>query len=239
MNIDHHEPLNAKKVYNSLGWRVILNSSARTKGSKIVELLPGLSTTVQLALWAAGVNGKIWLLECQPQLLALRSRTPSSDTTTQWITDIHQVADNFASFNLILGNHILDDLLLHTWSPRKYHDCYGNPKKTGGLWRDLGESRLRQRTVDEVASCIGRIADSAAGGSRLILNEYPSSFSILHNIPRVNEIHRDACAAVLSRLSQCDGSVATFELESLPVPLICKLPGSFIVFRKSDPVLHA
>ena len=183
-------------------WYNILSFANFTKESSVVDIAPGSSIKLGAALAKFGYRGQLYVVDSSPEALeALKKKY--SDLLPQ--AQIHwlcgplkeQTAHLPRQPDYLLGNHILDDMILA--------DAFDTPleQKKSFSWASayehaptIGFQKNWERLLDEpalLARCKEAVETNLAETIRtlapryLLLNQYPSSTLYDHGMGVVND----------------------------------------------------
>ena len=144
---DGRKPLDCKLLYDSYVWRHVIEQVKPAKMSSVLELLPGSSLTIPFALEYCGFNGQLTRIDRVNRTPILSVWRFSTSFMSQ---DVLQSDIRGSEFQLILGNHIIDDLILRLElkSDDEYQLAYVNRSGAVGvecsrIGRQTGHSHRR------------------------------------------------------------------------------------------------
>jgi hypothetical protein len=225
-------PLRVKLLYDSHLWKWVLESLGAGKASHIAELLPGWSHTIAAALESLGFSG---------ELLQFDLEFPQSNSTPFayeriWIKEnILHGSKLLSEAQFILGNHILDDLLVCQANPtdneRQFY--YSSPGHSRVIWQRLAEDRRLTEWINATADCLANIVNALAPGQTLVLRDYPSTTVTVQGDEVRWRTEREVHKVVFTRLASLDGVTAIRPaLTRAPAPPGCCFPGSFLIVTR-------
>jgi hypothetical protein len=229
------QPPDYRLLYDSWLWRQILTCVRPLPvGASILELLPGTSLTIPLALQSAGFIGTLKRLNDEipvPLPFGLRF-------SERWQEG--QITDLFSaplSYDLILCNHVIDDLLFNLYcpSPKERRAIYARPELCKEKWNLMVESgslsSLQSRVVDIFSKIVSRMKPS----SILILRHYPSTFALLsHDVTRINAEMETYFSIAEALSSFGDAEVQFFDTAAVKAPPGSKYPKSILAVEKKN-----
>ena len=141
--------------------------------------------------------------------------------------------------DLILTNHIIDDLLFSFYlsSPQKRRDIYSDPDLSKLTWDSMSRSDSFPRLQKQVVEIFLELARHMPLASVLVLRHYPSTFALMsRDVVRVNieldTYFRIAKAAQYS----VDVTCCFFDLSAVNVPIGSKYPNSVLLMRRKPTV---
>jgi hypothetical protein len=222
-------PLDFRLLYDSWLWRLVLDGLAKpTLQSTIIELLPGSSLTIPVALESVGYRGK---------LQQMNDELPV--TIPDWFHFRHawlggklvDLVSQPAEAGVILGNHIVDDLLFDIYCVGREDKgpCYSDVALCKAIWASLGESRALSSLQEAVTGLFMRLVQSMSYPSMLILRHYPSTFALSSkDLVRANA-EMGAFRAMARTLRALRREVYYLDLSRLNVPAGSLYPASFLI----------
>jgi len=150
-------PLRIKLLYDSYLWRWVLAPLGVHKAFRVTELLPGWSHTIAVALASLDFSGEL----LQFDLELPRSNTTSFPYKRTWVQEnILTALTAHKETQFILGNHILDDLLIcqANTTPEERKLYYASPENSRTTWRRLAEDPNKNEWISVTVACITNIA---------------------------------------------------------------------------------
>ena len=221
--------VDTKLIYDSFVWRHLFGK-ANDGPCSVLELLPGSSLTIPLALISAGIDCK--LIRLDRNVGSIRDpQTSAGIDITHMVADLHESEISWHGYSWVVGNHILDDLILAGWDRSSYVRSFGDPMKTRELCLDFLRSEKRFALIERSASRLCNLARTLDPGATLLLREYPASFALFHCLTEQIVIHGEIFSAVKSGLETLPGRLSVEDLTSISVPRISKLPGTVIRYQ--------
>lgn len=234
--------IDVKLVYDSLVWRRFFSQLNNDEPAHVLELLPGQSLTVPLAILSAGLSCSLVRLDRRPSVC----RDPLNfhvGRIEHWCSDLYDSEVSWARFSSVVGNHILDDLLVASWDWRRYTSSFGSVVYARKLWRDFFRTQERSNVAQHIVERLTKLALTLPPGATLVLREYPASFAIFYEIEEQIAAHEQVFWMLAGALRRLPGTVFVEDLSSLPVASISKIPGTMLrysapEFAPSSPLLH-
>lgn len=204
---------------------LLLREALVTRHSKVLELLPGTSHKVALALEAMNFSGtltQVDLLEDRFMPTNLKFRCQRLDA------DAFAKNSGWSGYDLVIGNHIVDDLLVSyliertTFVRNYYHD----DGEQASFWK-----RLDLKTIDRVAMTLSKqLIEKIATmdrGAWLVIRHYPSTIEMVYDQVRRIKLTMRLHFRIASILARLAGTKSRFfDLEHYQVPRFAKLQGS-------------
>ena len=195
------------------------------RNSRVLELLPGTSHKVAIALKAMNFSGRL----IQVDLLEDRFTPGNLNFDCQRIdADAFGRNSSWSGYDLIIGNHIVDDLLVSSVIEKSMvvRSYYLDDDRQALFWR-----RLDWRIVDRVAAAIsGQLSARIATmdrGSWLIIRHYPSTIEMFYDQVRRIRLTTRLYFRIAAMLARLAGTTSRFfDLEKYQVPDFAKLRGS-------------
>jgi hypothetical protein len=229
---DDDEP-RFRLLYASHFWKHLLDDLKLPplRGS-VLELLPGRTMTIAIALESLGFRGtfdRLDLSECIPDV-------SSYSFTGQVIrADLFDCTEALARYDVIIGNHIIDDLLMHL-----HAGCAArNRRSTDGralshsLWDEISGSPDFDANIELVGALLDRLISRMRPGCTMIQRHYPSTFelktSAVDRIDLLQGVFKQFCARLLENREAV--FTALHPLRHLPVPEGEMYPESVLVIR--------
>lgn len=230
----HTAPVDWKLLYDSYLWReILLRKGPAAPGRLVLELLPGTSHTLLIALESIGMRRAVIRID-----LSYPSRPQGvyGFETESVVADLVRPPFCSTPFFLIVGNHILDDLLVYLYlrDTTATRRIYSDPKLSAKVWASLVRCADQEELLREVVECLEALVETLVSGGDLVLRQYPSTFA-LHTGDRARISYvQETWFAVCRRLQACPSvSRADFvDLSEYAVPNGCKYPLSFFWLRK-------
>lgn len=222
-------PLDYKLLYDSYLWRLILEKSGWVPLGRVLELLPGDSFTIPMALEGVRFHGELHRLDLIPRNSAcgLFSFKTAWVSQNVWLSDA--IVDNY---DLVVGNHIIDDLLayLHFPDPALLASFYSDPERALSAWTAIIGSPNLEDNKENLIELFIRLVTALCTDAMLVLRQYPSTFALrcgdVGRISTVQDTFRRICES-LSTTPRC--CVTIPDLNAMPVPVGSKYPGSFVI----------
>ena len=220
-------------LYDSWLWRAPLEEAVRCYGQRVVlELLPGSSLTIPVALESIKYSGELWQVNDElptaiPRCFHFRHR---------WLdTRIGDLLCKPLQANIIVGNHIVDDLLFDSYcgepGSRKRH--YYDALLCKAAWASLARSRRLRPIQDAVTSLFTQMIECMAYSSMLILRHYPSTFALMSDDLYRSNIEMETYYEIAKALSGCALCDAYFlDVSGVNAPAGSLYPASFLIADK-------
>lgn len=224
-------------VYDSFLWREVIKSNVEISScADVLELLPGTSITIPVALKSLKFKGT----------LARQDVTKKYDLSNYfefnsfWVKkNIFEFKDEVKGKSLIVGNHIVDDLIyfLNTSEQidRDYFQEkeYVNPDLSLAKWKEIAQKNHYVSSRNKMIELFVEIVQLMDKGSTMILKQYPSTFSLINeDIVSIN-IQLGIFYDIYRYLKLVpDFECFFFDFDSVPTAPGSKYPNSFLVIRK-------
>ena len=159
-------------------WERILKSLPLDNFSKIVDLCPGYTPKIELGLYFLHHKGKIHILD--KDTMSVNSLERFISLFDPEFRIVKKCEDLFksvkGSYDLVLGNHIIDDLAVYYFSQKagiSLDKFYANEEVAQQVWKGILAKRLD--SVNEITEKIVDILDKVTGkGGYLCLSQYKS-----------------------------------------------------------------
>ncbi len=227
------QPLRVKLLYDSYLWKWLLAQSHINSAEQVVELLPGWSHTIAVALESLGFSGKLLQVDLE---LPHANRTLFPFERVWVKQSIFDLQEELSQASLIIGHHILDDILIcqanATDDQRKTY--YSSPTLSQSTWGQLAQHPSLSTWIEATASCIANIASRLTEGQTLVLREYPSTTATRQGDNVRWSIELAVQNSVFERLATMEQvSVTIPDLSQAPVPAGCRFPSSVIIVTRS------
>jgi len=222
--------VDVKLIYSSFVWRHIVRKVVDCPRAQVLELLPGKSRAVPLGLVSAGMSCD--LVRCDRNIEVIQDpQNLARVNTTRWAVDLYSPDMDWGNYDLVVGNHIIDDLLVASWNDTTYVDGFGDPASTEKLWHDFRHSADYLNEIQRLTARLCNLVMTLKSGARLLLREYPSSFALVNRIADQITAHGEAFGMLKSGLDGLPGLLTTENLSSITVPQISKIPGTVIRYE--------
>ncbi|MFB6614764.1 hypothetical protein ACIGFK_26485 [Streptomyces sp. NPDC085524] len=223
-------PVDLKLVQDSYVWRRILEETGLRTGGSLLELLPGFSRTVPFALCGAGVDCRLTRIDRDTSWAAPRS---AGDKVALRLLelDLFSPEHSWAGYDFVVGNHVLDDLIIAAWDDRRYRLSFGRAEESALLWRDFRSCGESARVIAEVTDLFARLIRTMDPGAVLVLREYPATFALVNGIREQMELHWRIYRAVAGLVASLPGTAWEQDVSALPVADGSRLTGGVLCFR--------
>lgn len=229
-----------KMLYDSYLWKTILHQHGyHNQVQHIIELLPGMSATIPVALCSLGFKGRLDRIDMDSEV-ALPYK--ELGYTVKWIRQNISSNTKFKMpYDLIVGNHIIDDLIFCFLIGKRDHDDYSmsldddyrNPDKCAAIWQKCTEDHEISCIIEAIVNTFISILDCLSTGATLVLREYPAAFA-MDNADLIHiGVHLSVFCALSERLSMARNVSLQFpDLNTINVPLGCRYPNSILTIVK-------
>jgi hypothetical protein len=142
---------------------------------------------------------------------------------------------NVPMYYLIVGNHIIDDLLYNSYivDIQERRKVYYDHKMCKKAWESMHKSGALLKNKKYLEELFLNIACNMKNPSMLILRHYPSTFALFsRDIIRINA-EMDTFYAITKVLSQSKlWSTYFFNENSVDYPSICLYPNSVFILKR-------
>lgn len=190
---------------NGKTWeKIFLDLFSDIKPLKIINLCAGWSPKVEMGLWYCGYNGSITVVDSSHEALE-RHKTFieifNPKFTFDYICDdLWKVTEK--SFDICIGNHIIDDLLLNLAASEKICDSseyYSNEERMNECWKAIFEVRneLKSQLVQKLSNHLPSLVKD---GGLILLTHYKSNIERIMEIDWLDKYCRDCIFMVCSNL---------------------------------------
>lgn len=192
-------------------WADVLRESEIRLDGRVIELGPGFSAKIGHALAEVGFHGEVVLIE--PNYDARRTVAdkyvrllPQASVRTRPLLLRRPVQPLLGRVDVLLGNHILDDLFLSIHLPFRDSDPLFAEMRTGRkcsdyfvqTWRRILDNQIAvEYVISEVVDLVVRHL-TATRPDYLVINQYPSWQQSASGLDAIHEIG----LTVLRRLTQ-------------------------------------
>jgi hypothetical protein len=235
--LDAKQPPDYRLLYDSWLWRHVINQiRPLSNGSEVLELLPGTSLTIPVALESAGFKGKLVRFNDEMPVPLPTCVEFSHRWHAGQITDLLTAP---LSYDLVLGNHVIDDLLFSFYwaSPEKRRGIYSDPDLCKEAWNLMSKSDSISQLQKQVINTFLELVRRMPPPSFLVLRQYPSTFALKsHDTTRIN-IEMDTYFSLAEAALHSGIAAAYFsDLSETDLPPGSKYPNSVLIMRKKLPV---
>jgi hypothetical protein len=167
----HYRLLHASWYLKALLRDVVnLNRHAR-----VLELLPGRTATLSLALESLGFQGTYDRLDLSPELSEHRSLSFGGSVIAM---DALEILHNRYEYDVIIGNHIIDDLILHLYCKEVGSPgAAGESSASSDAWAAICGGGVG-RFADRLSTFFTALLDGMRPGGVIVLRHYPSTFEL-------------------------------------------------------------
>ena len=164
-------------LYASYFWKSLLSYLGLPPiNGTVLELLPGKTLTVSIALESLGFRGIYDRLDLSSYIPSCSTMQYSSHTLQK---NVFELGNKPLSYDLIIGNHIIDDLLLDL-ALRESNQCldHNDSSSLNDVWRHIFESDTYEHHILLILNLFDRMLKSMKHNAVLILRHYPSTFEL-------------------------------------------------------------
>jgi hypothetical protein len=224
-------PLDVNILHDTFIWRRAFEKwTSLNGGGLVLELLPGSSCTIPLALVSAGYRGPLHRLDaCRRAVRNCSSTMPSNVIEGDFFSN----SVSFSEYSAVAGNHIIDDLMLWLWTGSSYYEVHSSLEMSRNAWEGLASSPVRSRIQREVIDRVRELALSLKTGSVLLLREYPSTFAVMNGLHSLVVHSMATFGRIAEELAKEPGILSYFDASKLPIAERAKAPGSLLCYRKT------
>ena len=231
--MDAEQPLNYRLLYDSWLWRhVVKQIRSLSTGSKVLELLPGASPTIPVALQSACFNGTLVRLNDEMPV-PLRG---TSGFIHRWhaghIEDLLQAP---LRYDLILANHVIDDLLFSSYlsSSERRREIYSDPDLCKEAWSLMSQSESLSQFQMKIVTIFMELVRRMPLGSLFILRHYPSTFALKsRDLVRINLEMNTYFSIAEAAFRSTDAISYFFDFSAINAPPGSKYPNSILIMRR-------
>jgi hypothetical protein len=226
-------PGHYRLLYDSWLWRHVIYTFGRLKrDSAILELLPGSSLTIPAALESVGHRGTVVRLDDEVPV-----RVPETFHFNERVAKgpLCNLSLYLLPYDLILGNHIIDDLLFNSYCTNSdgRQNSYSDPERCRHVWNAMVKSGHVHFCQNKLASEFREIAHAMKRPSALILRHYPSTFALRsHDLLRINAEMATYFSIAKALSANPEWNCFFFDPQDLPIPIGAKYKNSFLVLQK-------
>ena len=226
-------PPDYRLLYDSWLWRYVLEASNRWKrDALILELLPGTSLTIPVALQSAQYQGTLYRLNDEPAV-PLPEVLQFAD---RWIRgELTDLASGPLLYDFVIGNHVIDDLLFNLYcrDPEERKALYVDAERCRHTWESMARLGYLLVYRIQLAEVFAGLVRNMKNPSTLILRHYPSTFALVSDdLIRINA-EMEAYFTIARTLTRIEQSDCFFlDVSSVNVPPGSKYPESFLVLQK-------
>ena len=199
--------LKYKTLYDSYLWKIALEQlSAERPIETVLELLPGRSFTLPIALASLGFTGVFDQVDREKTISINQNLVKYS---SNWLPkDLLANQDCERQYDMVVGNHVIDDLafsaLMGPIEAGEYSvfadPDYLDPTRSALVWRRaIGKIKWLTHLVHGIL--VG-LLNNLTLGAVLILREYPSSFALRNGDFTSVKVHLQIYQDVVRMVSQ-------------------------------------
>jgi hypothetical protein len=221
-------------LYASWYWKALLQYVVKlNRHARVLELLPGRTATLSLALESLGFQGTYDRIDLSPEMPEHRSLSFRGSIITM---DALDILHNRYEYDVIIGNHILDDLILHLYG--KEVGSSGAASREGSassdVWTAIADGGSVGRFADRLSTFFTALLDGMRPGGALVLRHYPSTFELRTSATRRIRLLEGIFSWLAKDLAvRCFPSrVCRPSLDLVPGPRGEKYPYSVLVLGK-------
>ena len=214
-------------------WAGVLRD-ADYEGNKAVELGPGRSLVLDLALAILGFSGRLMKIDVTPWPseggIAFRK-----DFEVVFLgIDILQRFDRGPIGSLMAMNHLVDDLFMHHWATANGIDFFGevidHPAKSRAAWADaMADHWLYEPALMAAAEGLAR---RSPPGTLVVSKNYPSLYETTYRLVERVNFTFELTYRFMDVFRKHGFAAVELNLHSVPGAAGSKMPGSFIALRK-------
>jgi len=225
-----------KMLYDSYIWKEIIKSHiVNIPDIYALELLPGTSYTIPLALHSLNYDNTLDRIDNRIH----------SNKSKEYFFEINNLCENvfqfrnYENYNLILGNHIFDDLLFYHHLDncniinKNEVELYSDYKLNAKTWIEIKDCINLNDHIRNITALFDHIINQISINSYLIFRQYPSTFSLKNSDLNQINIQLSLFYKLIKYLKLKNNlEVCLPNLDSIQVPLASKFPESFLVIKK-------
>lgn len=187
-------------------WAQILKHYDVNNYSEIVDLCPGYTPKIELALFYLGYKNKLTVIDKKVSFLS------DLEKFTRLFNPLFKIEkkgiDLFGKFKsnyrFIIANHIIDDLAMDHFATKfgiKIEDIYRDENIVKEFWRKIIANK--KQNIPEIADKIAKmLMKIVAPGGYLFLSQYKSYMEKLLNMNEVPFFNKKVLKVVVEKLSQ-------------------------------------
>jgi hypothetical protein len=233
--MDTKQPPDYRLLYDSWLWReVITHIKPLSRGTTVLELLPGNSLTIPVALESLSFKGTLVRLNDEPPVPLPTTIGFSEYWQSGQLTDLLTTP---LPYELILANHVIDDLLFNLFVPllEQRKVSYSDPRVCKCIWNAMVNSKCVTQLQKRVVEMLLGVASRMCELSVFILRHYPSTFALKSRDMARMTLEMETYGELAEAIRCSEGMTARFfELSAAKAPAGSKYPDSILVVcRKS------
>ena len=222
-----------KLWYDSWLWYQILNQAGAIDSVvNALELLPGTSFTIPIALTRKGFVGTLDRVDEAAEF----SCPKAISFPGRWIQrNLLEQSINVVQYDLILGNHILDDLLISMEFPNQDNRnlFYADADLSKRAWAQVVNSDTRTISENRVVDVLLGIVERMKVGAYLVIRHYPPSIAITSGDAARIAVEMGVYRKLVAELrTLCVASLRLPDVSQVCVPRGSGLTNSFIVVQR-------
>jgi hypothetical protein len=227
------QQIEVKSVLDGYVWYSVLREGFGRRLNFMIELLPGSSRTIPLALNALSSERlmirELVRVDLNPHLARSIPKPPWLERIIG--ADILNHDTGLLHGDLIVANHILDDLLANEWDAGRYDYSFGAPDMSARMWKEIAECSHRDELLANVAERLAAACRRLAPRGVFLLREYPSSFSLFYGIDLVWPLQLRMIEILSNIVHKSGGRTKLIRPRGLGTPAVCTWPGDFYCFE--------
>jgi len=187
-------------------WAALLKEMGVNQFSRVADLCPGYTPKIELGLFYTGYTGEVVVLDTDEdsigQLQQFMALFQPDFTITKKVVNLF--ADPLDSYDVVLGNHIIDDLVLYYYSQKRnipLSELYAHEQTMIGLWHEIIENK--EEYIPEITGLIANIfLKTVKKGGYLCLSQYPSYMERMLDMDEAPRFNKRVLAGVAEILTQ-------------------------------------
>lgn len=145
--------------------------------------------------------------------------------------DLFSPEHSWAGYDFVIGNHVLDDLIIGVWDSHGYRLSFGRAEESALLWRNFHASGDSASVIPEVTRLFARLISTMDPGAVLVLREYPATFALVNGIRAQLELHWWIYRAIVGLTASLRGTAWEQDVSAIPVADGSRLTGGVLCFR--------
>jgi hypothetical protein len=222
-----------KLLYDSYFWKMMLAQlDTPSAHGSVLELLPGKTFTLPVALESIGFCGCLHRLDLSPQPAGLGQFSFSCCCINE---DLFRFPFDQPTYDLVIANHVIDDLLMYIYFRGQYCQtkAYSDRRESRLAWEEIACLDPKGGFTAQLSDFLERLILRLPSGAMFISREYPSTFELrVGDIARISYLE-SVRQTVLSHISRLPGVTGGYvHLAASSIPIGESYPNSTFVLKK-------
>lgn len=226
-------PISMRYINDGYVWSNIVRK-IRFSANKVLELCPGNSLVIDLALSFLNFNGVLIKADLKRWNLEEKIRIKRPFRIKLQNLNVVQDVNKLIPSNLLILNHGIDDLFIGLWAKEAKIDYYGYTfkkiKENNKYWKKAMSKS--EKYIKILKKFFQKLTDRIEDGGFIIIKSCPCGFEThFQQSERVNFTFQ-LTDLLVKEIKNCGFKIIDINLDDIPGPKGSKFPDSFRVLKK-------